>query len=481
MRARALIGIFALVTCAVGAIAACVGDSPAVPSDAGTEGSTTDGGGDTSCGNTATDPKNCGACGKVCAAGFGCTQGVCDSQVVKLVAGGNHNCVTMKNGAVYCWGANAFGQSGADASATAPPTSIPRDRQSNTFSARDFAAGALHSCGLRPDNTVSCWGNGVFGQLGAGFTAPDAASPVPGFTVKTNFTTELGLTSIGHGPEANHTCGVNDAGAVISWGLDNINQVTLLDAGAPSTCFNGDSCRGATRALNELAVQVAVGGATSCSLAANGTIRCWGGGRTGELGNSLHGTACGFQCGGKVFVVPAPPSTFIAAGQSTLCAIVASDGSVQCWGNNETGMIGHLPAAPDGGSVDPCCSIDCTFSQGKPRCVDHPVAVPGILGAKMLAVGDVTVCALKIDGTVWCWGGNDKGQLGRGTNDPAPSPVPTQITTLSSVAEISAGANHFCALKTDGTVWCWGLNDKGQLGAGTANSNAPVEVTTLPR
>ena len=184
MRVRVIIGGFALFTGAVGAIAACVGDSPAVPSDGGTESGATDGGGDTSCGNTATDPKNCGTCGKVCATGFGCTQGVCDSTVVKLVSGGGHSCVTMKNGAVYCWGANAFGQAGADASASAPPTFIPRDRQADTFSAHDFAAGAVHSCGLRPDNTVACWGNSVFGQGGGFFTAPDAASPVPGFTVK---------------------------------------------------------------------------------------------------------------------------------------------------------------------------------------------------------------------------------------------------------------------------------------------------------
>lgn len=480
MRLRLLLGVVVLTAGVAGTFAACVGDSPAVPSDGGTE-AATDGSGEANCGNTATDPKNCGTCGHACATGFGCAQGVCDSFVVELASGGNHNCVTLKNGAVYCWGANAFGQSGTAPAASVPPTFVPRDINSATLTARDYAAGSLHTCGLRTDNTISCWGNGASGQLGGFPTGVDAASPVPLQPVRVNFNTSVFLTSLGRGPDANHSCGLTDAGAVFCWGMDTSNQVTVLDAGAPGSC-NGNDCRTiATQALTETAVQVATGAFHTCSLAANGAVRCWGAGRTGELGNNLHGTACGISCVDKVFVVGVPPSTFIATGKSTSCSVVASDGSVQCWGENENGMLGHLPLAPDGGTVDPCCSIDCGFSQGHPRCVDHPVAVPGITQAKFLAVSDTAVCAMKIDGTVWCWGGNDKGQLGRGTSDPSPSIVPTKIATLSGVTDISAGSNHFCALEGDGTVWCWGLNDKGQLGAGTANSNVPVEVTTLPR
>ncbi len=73
--------------------------------------------------------------------------------------------------------------------------------------------------------------------------------------------------------------------------------------------------------------------------------------------------------------------------------------------------------------------------------------------------------AIKTDGTLWAWGGNEYGQFGNGTN--TDSDIPVQVGTGTDWASVSAGAYHSLALKTDGTLWAWGYNSNGELGNGT--------------
>lgn len=91
-----------------------------------------------------------------------------------------------------------------------------------------------------------------------------------------------------------------------------------------------------------------------------------------------------------------------------------------------------------------------------------------------IAAGEGHVLALRTDGAVWAWGENGKGQLGIGTFTNANTPFTTQIDNVTAVA---AGGNHSLALKRDGSVWTWGQNQSGQLGDGTNNDNAsPVQA-----
>jgi len=96
-----------------------------------------------------------------------------------------------------------------------------------------------------------------------------------------------------------------------------------------------------------------------------------------------------------------------------------------------------------------------------------------------VAAGLLHVCALKGDGTVWCWGANGYGQLGDATLDDKAAPVP--VTALGAdVVQVTAGDNATCALKRDGTLWCWGANSSGQLGNGTTtDSSTPTQVVAL--
>jgi Regulator of chromosome condensation (RCC1) repeat len=136
---------------------------------------------------------------------------------------------------------------------------------------------------------------------------------------------------------------------------------------------------------------------------------------------------------------------------------VRSDGTAWAWGSNFHGELG------DG-------TTDARFA---------PVQVTGLTGVTQVAGGCDHSLALRSDGTVWAWGGNTVGQLGRGTitgGEVTAAPV----SGLAGVTKIAAGCEFSLALRSDGTVWAWGGNDNGQLGDGTLTGHAtPVRVTQI--
>jgi alpha-tubulin suppressor-like RCC1 family protein len=116
-----------------------------------------------------------------------------------------------------------------------------------------------------------------------------------------------------------------------------------------------------------------------------------------------------------------------------------------------------------------------------------PVAVTGLTGAMAISgrqfflcfdscIFGGHTCVILSNGTAKCWGYNDYGQLGDGTR--TDSNVPVAVTGLTGAVVISAGRTHTCAMLSDGTAWCWG---SGLLGDGTNTrySNVPVAVTGL--
>jgi alpha-tubulin suppressor-like RCC1 family protein len=147
----------------------------------------------------------------------------------------------------------------------------------------------------------------------------------------------------------------------------------------------------------------------------------------------------------------------IATGHSTTCGILTG-GTLACWGNNGDGQLGN----------------------GTLIAKYTPVAVIGMgSGVAQVALGTSHVCAVKTDGSAWCWGGNAFGQLGDGTNTRRTAPV--AVSGLASgVSKMTAFVNHTCAVKLDGSAWCWGDNASGQLGDGsTTNRNTPTAVNGL--
>jgi hypothetical protein len=157
----------------------------------------------------------------------------------------------------------------------------------------------------------------------------------------------------------------------------------------------------------------------------------------------------------------------LVAGYFHTCARW-NDGLVRCWGDDEFGQLG------DGGS-----SATCLGSTGAAACQRTPHLVGGLPVAAHVTAGGNHTCVLGADGTVWCWGANDEGQLGLGSTGPFET-TPSQVPGLTGVSALAAGGEHTCARVTDGTVYCWGYNDLGQLGDGTGNSRAtPAPVLWL--
>ena len=136
-------------------------------------------------------------------------------------------------------------------------------------------------------------------------------------------------------------------------------------------------------------------------------------------------------------------------------AVLAATLAVGCGG----GSVSDLPDASPDASSDGLC-------------------------IRALRAGGEFACALKADGTVWCWGDNDFAEMGQ--RGDLLQPTPTPVPGLGAVIAVAAGGAHACALVADGAVWCWGANDAGQLGDGTrtgevcGNPGAPSACRFAP-
>ena len=96
-----------------------------------------------------------------------------------------------------------------------------------------------------------------------------------------------------------------------------------------------------------------------------------------------------------------------------------------------------------------------------------------------VTAGSDHTCAVFADGTLWCWGRNDGGQLGIDVGNDPVRPAPVQVGDASSWAQVAAARTHTCALRQDGTAWCWGDGSRGQLGTpGLSMAVTPIQVGT---
>ncbi len=304
--------------------------------------------------------------------------------------------------------------------------------------AQRIAAGDFHTLSVCSDSTMMAWGWNAAGQLGNG---PNGNSNVP---VQVSSLTNVIATAAGG---YRHSMALKDDGTLWLWGSNFYGQLG-----------NG------TNTSSNIPVQLIGFGSSFSSIAAGyghslalngGIIQAWGMNGAGQLGIAFGNTT---DTNSPFLVSSLSGITAIAAGDQHSLALHA-DGTLWSWGFNGAGQLG------DGTN---------TYST-------VPVPVNSLTGITAIAGGYGHSMALKNDGTVWIWGFNSNGQLGNGTSGfGTETNVPAQLTALSGIVAIEAGDYHSLALKNDGTIWTWGLNQYGQLGNGTiVDSNVPVQVGSL--
>ena len=366
--------------------------------------------------------------------------------VIALALGDEFSCARRADGDVRCWGRGDFGQLG-DLGTTDQPTqdSVIASRSCGvsgcTFpplaDATDIAAGFQHACALQADDRIRCWGANTFGQLGDGDTnpLPNPQSLLYSMPTVVGSAGTIGGRSIA--AQLAETCARRADGTAACW------DSTLTPA----------AVSGFTRTLT-----VAPGTSHKCALRADGLVQCVGRNQFGQIGNGAGGPfSADVSDPAQGLVSGLTDVASIASGQDFTCALRVT-GSVRCWGRNSFGQLGNDPT-PGGFSAT--------------RFEASPVSVQGLGDAIAIAAGREHACAVRVGGTVICWGFNVFGQVGTaGTNTVVTTPFEIPSTSTGAVVAIAAGPDHTCAVLVDGTARCWGKNDIGQLGNGATTFTA---------
>ncbi|MBX3012878.1 MAG: hypothetical protein KF832_15290 [Caldilineaceae bacterium] len=354
-----------------------------------------------------------------------------------IVGGRYHTCLITPSRGVQCWGRNSDGQVG---DGTQLPRTQPTAISTLTSGTVALALGAEHSCALRQDSTVHCWGSNQTGQLGDG-TTTERLIPTP----VTGLTGNLAALVAGD----NHTCVLAQPGGAKCWGANQTGQLgdgTTTPSGFPVTVAG----------LTSGVVALSAGSTHTCALRQSGGVQCWGANQAGQLGDgtTLMRTT-------PVDVIGLSGIIALDAGDAHTCAI-QSGGTVYCWGANNKGQLGtgdRLPRA-------------------------EPVAVIGLPSAALaIAAGAAHSCVILTDGALFCWGGNEYSQLGDGTTADRLTPVGVSGLAARGLA-LQAGGYHTCALVTGNRPLCWGRDSDGQLGTGIIAQSSELlllEESTLPQ
>ncbi|MFO0562093.1 MAG: hypothetical protein U0269_29030 [Polyangiales bacterium] len=289
------------------------------------------------------------------------------SRIADLALGGGVHCARSAAGRALCFGSYTPALANVVEDVPRPVIAV--------------TAGGQHACALLDDRTVRCIGNNEIAQLGAAPSRGARSWTQPSIT---------DVVAIAAGGQ--HTCALDAQRRVWCWGFGMYGAV-----GAPSQrerCIgSSDECFcSSTPTLIEGVSDVEsvhAAGSTSCAVTRDRRVFCWGFNQTGQLGN--HSTK---PRATPVEALDARGLRMLALGSMHACALM-STGRVACWGSS----LQHRLAR----ATERWCTIPMLDGPPTP-CDPFAAEIPGLDHVRAIASGDSTSCALRDDGTVWCWG-----------------------------------------------------------------------------
>lgn len=398
-----------------------------------------------------------------------------DKKILSISTGITHSCAIADDNNAYCWGDSTQGRLGNDGAVDSYQRS-PVAVTMPDVGFKSISVGHAHTCAVSTDNRAFCWGNNIYGQLGNDSTS---VSNVPVIVSGGDVLTGEIISSIRAGQS--HTCATTTDNKLFCWGYNSYGQVgdgTTDNYSIPVNVTN----KGVLSGKTIKSVAIGPNSSHTCVIATDISLGdqayCWGDNGGGQLGNNISGS-------GKKSVLPvAVYNTGLLANKTVLSisvgashsCVIASDNKVYCWGSNLSGALGignvsNIKATPQAVSIG---------------------GAPESTSIKLLSAGGNHSCVVASDNKIYCWGAGDNssdinannyGVLGNGTAIGSAHPdsvIMTSDALGKTVKSISAdGYNHSCAVMNDDKAYCWGLNNKGQLGDGSViSSRKPIPVFT---
>jgi alpha-tubulin suppressor-like RCC1 family protein len=361
-----------------------------------------------------------------------------EPEVVQLDGGQNYMCAVVKDGSLYCWGRlDWLGVGGSEG--VWQPTHI-----TGLDNVAEVSSGSEFMCVRKKDGTVWCLGDGANGRLGNG-SETGSTMPVQVASLSAAVRVEAGVY---------HACALQQDGNVYCWGKGGELGVKSFANALTPVHLDG------LADIVDIAIANAenwASGSSSCVLARGGQISCWGENREGAFGRADVAASRT-----PIPTLTIPNATNIYGNGQHLCA-TTTKGEVSCWGANYDGQLGNR-------------------RKGETKIA--PAVVLGLSTVTALALGNDFTCALEGAGSVSCWGKNHSAQLGRGyrnvvSSDPGNPLEPEAVPDLAGVKLIGIGGATVCALNGDGQTYCWGANNAGNIGNGTADSEED-QLTPTP-
>ena len=322
---------------------------------------------------------------------------------------------------------------------------------------KQSSASFYHSCAIALNGRAYCWGSGNSGKLGNGSTA---SSRVPVAVNTSGVLAGKTIKQISAGE--NHTCAIASDNRAYCWGSNKNGQLgngSTADSNVPVAVNMSGALAGKT--IKQMSVEFS----TSCVVASDNRAYCWGSNKNGQLGNGSTADSRVPVAVNTSGVLVGKTIKEVTTGGFHTCALDTSS-KMYCWGLNSSGRLG-------GGLTSILSNV--------PVAVNMSGALAGKT-IKQMSVEFSTSCVVASDNRAYCWGSNKNGQLGNGST--ADSNVPVAVNMSGALAgktikQILAGGDHGCVVASDDKMYCWGLNNNGELGNNSSvNSSVPVAVNT---